>query len=108
MSVVSGIVLCASVCEENGTAGEFGMPLLFQQIDSWLQTRMSHWRLTMIEGHFRGGKHPQMYVAGAGLNYFPEDEFADFVLSLPWERPENLVLLIQPEDGATRVFRMPD
>jgi hypothetical protein len=108
MSVVSGVVLCSSLGEKQGSQGEDGMPLLFEQINGWLNEHplgRDRWRLKMIERHFGGGKHPQMSVAGGGFNHFCEDEFADYVLGLPWEYPENVILIIQPEDGATRVFR---
>ena len=106
MSVVSGIVLCCSCCEEFGSKGEDGPPLLFEQINAWMADRRPYWSMTLgLEEQFVGGKHPQMFVAGAGLNHFPEDEFSDFVLSLPWQCPDNIVLIIQPEDGPTHVVR---
>lgn len=108
MSAASGIVLCASCCEEDGSRGEDGTPLLFEQINEWLIDRAGgsdRWSLDMVENHFGGNKHPQMYVAGAGLNYFCEDEFAEYVLALPWQNPENVVLIIQSEAGESRVFR---
>ena len=52
-----------------------------------------------------GSKHPQVDVFGGGFNYFPNDEFAAFVLSLPWQCQENVALLVNPENGPTKVFR---
>jgi hypothetical protein len=108
MSAVSGIVLCSSCCEERGSQGEDGMPLLFEQINKWLSDRSgggASWSLEMVENHFGGSKHPQMSVAGGGFNHFCENEFADYVLGLSWQNPENVVLVIEPEEGETRIFR---
>lgn len=76
-------------------------------MNGWLRDKKgaAGWELGLVSDHYAGGKHPQQYVAGGGFNYFAEDEFATFVLGLPWEHPENVVLVIQPEDGPTRVFR---
>lgn len=46
-----------------------------------------------------------MNIGVAGYNWFDEDEFAAFVLSVDWNWPENVVLTIQPEEGETRVWR---
>lgn len=96
MSVVSGIVLCASVDDEDNFS--------WTQIRNWLGER--HYGDVMpVADRLGGEKHPQMVVAGAGYDDFPNDEFAVFVLSLPWVAPENLVLIIQPEDGPTKIYR---
>lgn len=43
--------------------------------------------------------------AGALEGFEPVIEpFRDFVMRLPWQWPENVVLTIQPEEGPTRVF----
>ena len=106
MSVVSGVVLCASCTEEYRNQGEDGPPLWFEQINGWIVKQDRHWgQLKMVEYHFGGRKHPQMCVAGGGFNYFDEDAFVQIVLAFPWESPENVVLVIEPEDGPTRVFR---
>lgn len=86
------------------------MPRLFEQINKWLSDRSkggTYWSLTMVERYFGGSKNPQMSVAGGGFNYFCEDQFADYVLGLPWRNPENVILIINPEDGETRIFRPP-
>lgn len=102
MSVVSGVVLCTSCAEEE--ISEDGPVVLFEKINEWLAAKGS-FKLNRVEDSFGGGKHPQMFVAGGGFNYFPEDEFAEFVMSLPWLFPERVVLIIQPEECETRVFR---
>jgi hypothetical protein len=105
MSFVTGVILCVSVCEDEGSGGEDGPPLLFERISDWLASRAEHWMLARLEDSFTGGKHPQMYVSGGGFNYFPEDDFAEPVMALPWKLPENVVLVMQPEDGPTKVYR---
>ena len=102
MSVVSGVVLCTSSAEDNLYAN--GPVALLGRVSDWLTAR-GPFQLTRVEDSFGGDKHPQMYVAGGGFNHFPEDDFAAYVMSLPWENPENVVLVIKPEEGATRIFR---
>lgn len=102
MSVVSGVVLCTSCTEDE--VHEDGPATLIEKINAWLSER--HFgKIMQVESGFGGSKHPQMFVAGAGFNYFPEDEFAAFVLSLPWSSHGNVVLVIEPDQGDTRVFR---
>lgn len=106
MSVVSGVVLCTSAAEDRSTPN--GQPVLFERIQEWLADRAGPFQqLKSVEVSFGGSKHPQMFVAGGGFNHFPEDDFAAFVLSLPWQNPENVVLVIEPEERPTRVFRPP-
>lgn len=94
MSWVSGVVLATGSHEPQA---------LRDQVDAWLAGR--HGPLRWLEDEFGGPKHPQMRLGAAGLNYLREDEFAALVLSLPWEEPEHVVLLIKPEEGPTRVWR---
>jgi hypothetical protein len=46
-----------------------------------------------------------MSVAGGGFNYFPEDDFAGFAMALPGSHPESVVLVTEPEERPTRIFR---
>lgn len=103
MSYVSGVLLMVSVCEDGP---EDGIPVLVNGLNQWLVTS-GHAALADLTEHARVRKHPQCFMFGAGFNYFPEDDFAAFVLAQPWELPENVVLLIQPEEGPTRVWRPP-
>lgn len=61
-----------------------------------------------LEDSFGGNKYPQCNVWGAGFNYFPDDDFIEFWKTLEWELPENAILILQPEDGYTKVFRGKD
>lgn len=105
MSVVSGVTLQIS-CAEDYTERE-GAPdtvSLIDKVNAWL-AEQTFGPLVAVEGRYGGNKHPQVLVYGAGYNAFFEDEFGTFVMSLPWNVPESVVLLIQPEDGPTKVFR---
>ena len=102
MSVVSGVTLIVSTCEDGLEDGS-----LLASINAFASSDRTAGRTALSEltNYYGGGKHPQLHAFGAGINYFDEDRFAAFILSLPWEHPENVVLVIQPEAGATRIFR---
>lgn len=107
MSVVSGIILqvhCLDDREDPDPGKE-----VWSRIDEWLAKHPSgpFDPLVDVTDHLVVHKHPQIYVCGGGYNYFPEEEFAAFVIGLPWERPDRVVLVIQPENGPTMVFRPP-
>ena len=101
MSSVSAITLHTSCIEE---CTEDGKILIIDRINEWLRNA-NFAPLLSVEDAYGGSKHPQVLIYGAGFNYFPETEFATFILSLPWECPENVVLLINPEEGSTKIFR---
>lgn len=104
MSVVSGITIIAS-CAEDCADEDDDVPILFERLNDWIEERFYCRPLKAAQESFNGTKRPQLFCAGAGMNAFPEDEFAAFAVSLPWEYPKNVVLVVQPEDGPTRVFR---
>ena len=95
MSHVSGVTLQIS-CAEDGNNDAHATVCLVDQINAWLKER-DFMPLVSVEDRYGGSKHPQVYIYGAGFNGFDEDDFAAYVLSLPWNVPESLVLLIQPE-----------
>jgi len=96
MSVVTGVCLITSVVEDDA---------LIQSVNKWLDERRFG-PLVNIAEHGGGTKHPQWKELSAGYNYFVEPaEFAEFVLALDWEQPENVVLITQPEEGHTSVWR---
>ncbi|MEO7424959.1 MAG: hypothetical protein ABI036_07220 [Fibrobacteria bacterium] len=75
------------------------------EVQAWLAEKCKV-QLVNVADHAGGGKHPQFQAWSAGINYFDaEDEFVHFVLTRKWECPENVVLILQPEEGATRTFR---
>jgi hypothetical protein len=96
MSVVTGVMLLLG-------AGDWDEEP-FMEVQQWLRERAGNQLIDVAEEGTGGGKHPQFEAWCAGLNYFDEDEFAEFVLSREWLNPENMVLILQPEAGPTRVF----
>jgi len=109
MSYVDSVLLCISCAEDSIEAETSGLELdtypLVGQINAWLAEREFR-PLVDITDHMGGTKHSQMCVFGAAFNYFaPRDEFGAMVISLPWEYPGEVVLLINPEEGATKIVR---
>jgi hypothetical protein len=100
MSVVSGVTLVCSLCE--GSEPEDGAHII-RMLDDAAGT----WCFTQLTDHYGGHKHPQIMAFGAGINGLDEDLFAAKVMAHAWEHPENVVLVIQPEDGPTRTWRPP-
>ena len=107
MSVVTGVVLCMSSCEDSidtpdGLLDE--VPLL-TEINRWL-TKNHYGTLYELSRLAGGRKHPQMFFAAGGFNGLGMDaDFIAMVMALPWLEPENLVLVMQPENGPTMVYR---
>ncbi len=106
MSVVSGVTLQISCAEEfiEQKSGPDVIPLV-DEVNAWLAAK-NFKPLTSLEDHYGGNKHPQVLVYGAGYNYFCEEDFAQFVMALRWNAPECVVLLINPEEGPTKIFRV--
>lgn len=109
MSYVDSILLCISCAEDSVEAESSGLEFdtypLVDKINAWL-AECGFRPLVDITDHMGGTKHSQMCVFGAAFNYFASrDEFRAMVISLPWEYPEEVVLLMNPEDGATEVAR---
>lgn len=107
MSIVTGIIVVASVCEGDGNLSPEAS---VERLNDWLS---AHYRdesraLRLLTEHFGGNKHPQLVAAGAGLNHLDEDAFAEAFLAMPWTDPENVLLIMQPEDGPTKVIRPPN
>ena len=110
MSVVSGVTLICGL-GETGSADpdvyDDDGTLLLKKLNAYLGSLEEHRSPEFVElsDQYGGYKHPQHLVFGAGINYLDEDRFAKEILSWPWKNPENVVLIIQPEEGDTRVFR---
>jgi hypothetical protein len=103
MSVVTGLVLVCSVGELLNWAEN--QPGNIPSVNQWLSDRNFEDLKELADTAATGNKHPQLLLYAAGYNHFPEDEFIDFFRNLQWESPERVVLVLQPEDGATRVIR---
>jgi hypothetical protein len=104
MSVVSGVILTFTVCEDSTEQpdGSDFFPLL-ARVNEWLG---SQGQLVDTADKSGGPKHPQTVIATGGFNSLDEDEFAKFVLSLDWSYPGNFALLIQPESGPLKIFTL--
>ncbi len=76
------------------------------EVCKWLEARHRQ-SLTDVADHAGGPKHPQFRAWCGGINHLESDEdgFAEFVLSRTWEGPETVILILQPEEGSTRVYR---
>lgn len=106
MSVVTGLVLMCSLLDGEAPTGGFELSDNIKHLNSWLMDR--GFRPLKNVAHDSGGStHPQCMTFHCGYNHFPEDAFAAQVLSLEWGDPENVILVMQPEEGATRVFSGP-
>lgn len=99
MSVVTGIILtCSLDDDEEGDAP--------QLLNAWLTSHGYDAALTDVTDAFGGRKHPQFCTLGGAINYFLDDEdFISFVLHFPWRDPEEVALIIRPEDGPITVYR---
>lgn len=101
MSIVTGVVLCCALTEEDGEDAPIEQVVAINQ---WLMQR-GRGALVDVTDHAGGYRHPQMLVFAGGFNHLDEDEFVRVVLSQSWLEPSNVVLVMQPEEGETRVFR---
>lgn len=99
MSVVTGIIVtCGLSDEEDGDAP--------QLLNAWLSSHGYHAPLADVTDAFGGRKHPQFCTLGGAINYFVDDEeFIAFVVNFPWKDPEEVVLIMRPEDGPVAVYR---
>jgi hypothetical protein len=57
-----------------------------------------------ISDHY-GRRFPNHLTFAIGISYLDEHAFASYVMNRKWNRPENVVLVIQPENGPTRIWR---
>lgn len=106
MSVVSGITVICATYEPGFTDVGLALDLRLSDLHDAVGRRGSWFH--EVSDHAGGYKHPQCRVYVAGINYLDDaDRFAARVLDLQWKYPENLVIVVQPEDGATRVWQAP-
>lgn len=75
------------------------------EIQQWLSERHQGTNLVEVADHAGGSKHPQCECWLAGVNYLAEDEFGKFVVLRRWNMRESVVLMLQPEEGDTRLLR---
>jgi hypothetical protein len=72
VSVVSGVVLSVSLCEE---LAEEEVPPPILDLNRWLAQR-SLGELKDVTEHSGGGKHPQTLIWAGGFNHLDEDELS--------------------------------
>jgi len=101
MSYVSGVVLTVHVCEE---ADEDAPLSQITAINAWLDEQ-GKGVLADLTSHMGGRKHPQIFVYGGGFNYLDEEAFVSVVREQSWAHPDNVCLIINPEQGAVQVYR---
>lgn len=87
-----------------------------RRLESWARAREARTiglyglgeSLTVRNDKTGGSKWPEVDVHAAGWNYFPDPEglVAEFQ-SIPWERPDCVFLVLQPQEGPARVERPP-
>lgn len=92
MSVVTGITLH---CKHEHRA--------LKEIQKWLSDR-GFPILLEVSKYYGGNKHPQINLFGGGYNYFPKEDFIEFTKKINWDNEENVVLIINPEEGGCRIF----
>ena len=93
MSVVTGVTLHTK-----------HDPDCIEKIQKWLWEH-DFGNLEEVALGYGGSKHPQIELHGAGYNYFSaEDEFVEFVMTQQWDSPENVVLILNPEEGGCKVY----
>ncbi|MES2058646.1 MAG: hypothetical protein V4564_22095 [Pseudomonadota bacterium] len=99
MSVVTGVMLIVM----------FGEDYPLQPIQDWLADHCDGAQLVDVADLAGGSKHPQFQAMAAGINHFANvNEFAAFVMSRDWSQPESVILVLQPEEGTTDVYRPAD
>lgn len=97
MSFVTGIMLLLG-------ASDWDEPPI-AEVQQWLSDR--GWpQLKDVSGEGAGSKHPQFEAWCAGFNYFRDkDEFIEFVRSRQWLEPDEVILIINPENDPMSIHR---
>jgi hypothetical protein len=96
MSIVSSVVLCASASDR---------PMIERDLFSWM-SRHDLEPLMFVQDMAAGIKAMEQCVGIGAYNGLDEAMLADKILSLPWDGPERMTLLIQPDEGPTAVHHL--
>lgn len=102
MSSVTSLILTMSCVEAEFDPELAGLGL--SNLNRWFASRDKP-QLSFLTPLMRVVKHPQSLTFGAGYNYFNVEEFTEYLSRVEWELPENVLLIVQPEDGPTTVWR---
>jgi hypothetical protein len=108
MSVVTGVTLiCNGIDgdEEDGHGNDVPAPVI-RSLNAWLEEH-EYGPLVSVENAAGGNKHPQCCIYAAGYNGFRDEEFVEQFLAAPWSYPEEVILVMNPEEGAMKVFAPP-
>lgn len=105
MSVVTGITLISQCCDEDSVGG------LVEKLNEWIKNDppCGGGTLMRVDDFYGGGKHPECFVWGAGLNYLSWSEFIDYARSLPWKDAltlpdeERVVMVVSPDQRQAEV-----
>jgi len=103
MSVVTGVMLICSLSD----GAEDVDCIAITEIQAWLDARFDGLQLRDVSHSAGGGKSPQFAAFCGGFNYMRdrEDEFARFVMTRMWREPDEMVLVLRPENGPCKVYR---
>lgn len=84
---------------------------ILSELNSILFALMEHSELegfVLVSGLYGGDKFAQCQTYGVAINGLPSG-FVDAVLKgIAWENPANVVIVLQPDEGATEVHRPRD
>jgi hypothetical protein len=99
MSVVTGVVLTASVCDEE----------CIPFFNEWFKAH-DYARLVSVDQIIANDsrKHPQMVIAGGGYNYLLTNDVDDLRVAFQeykWNHPHQAVLVMTKEDEECVVVR---
>jgi hypothetical protein len=111
MSAVIGVTLICALIE----ARPEDRQRFIDELNGQLKSRAGISLVRTTDGAFVGGfeeissrygrRFPNHLAFAIGISYLDEDAFAAYLMARKWERPENVVLIIQPEHGPTRIWR---
>jgi hypothetical protein len=106
MSVVTGVTLISQCCDEGS------IQALVDRLNEWIKDdpTCGGGTLKRVDLFYGGGKHPENFVWGAGLNYLSWNEFIEFAKSLPWRDAltlpdeERVILVVSPDQRPAEVM----
>ena len=88
------------------------MAVVVQKLNEWIKNDppCGCGELKRIDQHYGGGKHPECFVWGAGLNYLSWQKFIEFAQTLPWRDAmtlpdeERVILIVSPDQAPAQVI----